>query len=166
MTLNRASEVPADSPLDIIEQLVSANDWLFDRPNEQEIAVQVPGRWSDYNFVCAWNDSSDTMQFTLAFDTRVPDTRRAAVHELLALINDKIWMGHFAIWREEGLLVYRHVLPLRGCGGPSVEQVEDLLETAINECERFFPAFQYVIWGGKPPAEAMAAAIIEPIGEA
>ena len=104
----------------MIEQIVAANDWVFDRPNDQEMAVQVPGKWCDYNVFCAWNETVGAMHFTVAFDTRVPKQRRAPVHELLALINDKVWMGHFAIWQEEGLLAYRHALPLRGSSGPSL----------------------------------------------
>jgi len=41
-----------------------------------------------------------------------------------------------------------------------------LIEIAITECERFYPAFQFVIWGGKSPAEAIAAAMLETVGEA
>ncbi len=37
---------------------------------------------------------------------------------------------------------------------------------ALTECERFYPAFQLVIWGGKTPDEAVTAAMIEPMGEA
>ena len=50
--------------------------------------------------------------------------------------------------------------------GVASEQVEDIVDIAISECERFYPAFQLVVWGGKTPAEAMATAMIEPIGEA
>ena len=46
--------------------------------------------------------------------------------------------------------------------GASVEQIEDLVDIAISECERFYPAFQLVVWGGKPADEAIAAAMIEP----
>ena len=42
----------------------------------------------------------------------------------------------------------------------------DLLETAIGECERFYPAFQFALWGGKKPHEAMEAAMLETVGEA
>jgi hypothetical protein len=62
--------------------------------------------------------------------------------------------------------MFRHALPLRGLRGPSVEQMEDLLDTAILECERFYPAFQYVIWGGKTAAQAIASAMIDTAGEA
>ena len=55
---------------------------------------------------------------------------------------------------------------LRGVLGASTEQVEDLVDIALSECERFYPAFQLVVWGGKTPDEAMAAAMIDPIGEA
>lgn len=154
------------SPLDVIEQIVAANDWAFDRPNDDEMAVQLPGQWSDFNFYAAWDPHLSAVQFTVSLHMRVPHAKRAAVHELLALANEKVWMGHFAVWREDGWLVYRHALPLRGSNGPSHAQMEDLIETAISECERFYPAFQFVIWAGKAAEEALAGAMIETVGEA
>ena len=41
-----------------------------------------------------------------------------------------------------------------------------MVETAIDECERFYPVFQFVLWGGKSPAEAISASLIETRGEA
>jgi len=55
---------------------------------------------------------------------------------------------------------------LRGVSAASVEQVEDLVDIALSECERFYPAFQFVVWGGKSPAQAIASAMIDPVGEA
>ena len=51
-------------------------------------------------------------------------------------------------------------------GTMSLGATELLVESAIEECERFYPVFQFVLWGGKSPAEAMAAALIETLGEA
>ncbi|MGI9452435.1 MAG: YbjN domain-containing protein, partial [Geminicoccaceae bacterium] len=50
--------------------------------------------------------------------------------------------------------------------GVSGELMEDLIDIAVAECERFYPAFQFVIWGGKPPVEALTAAMLETEGEA
>jgi len=55
---------------------------------------------------------------------------------------------------------------LRGALGASVEQIEDLVDIALTECERFYPAFQLVVWGGKGPGDAITAAMIDPVGEA
>jgi len=84
--------------------------------------------------------------------------------------------GGLGLTMEEEVLVamelghtspaFRYAVLLRGIGTASVEQVEDLVDIAVSECERFYPAFQLVIWGGKSPEEAMATAMIEPIGEA
>jgi hypothetical protein len=166
MTVVRARVNEDDSPLDIIEHLVVANDWVFERPNDQEIAIQVPGRWCDYSIYFAWNSSANAVHFSLAVDNRVPPEKASPMSELLALANEKLWAGHFAVWQDEGLLTYRHALMLRGSAGPTVEQIEDVVENAIYETERFYPAFQYVMWGGKPPKDALAAAMIDTVGEA
>ena len=46
------------------------------------------------------------------------------------------------------------------------EQLNDLVEVAISESERFYPAFQYVVWAGKTPLDALTASILETVGEA
>ena len=156
----------AVNPLDVVEQVMNANHWSSNRRDDQELTAQVPGRWCDYSLFFAWNEDVDAIHFTCAFDVRVPTRRLGPVYELLALINERLWLGHFGMWSEEGLPLFRHSLPLRGGGGPSVEQMEDLLDTGIRECERFYPAFQYVIWGGKTAGEAVEVAMVETVGEA
>jgi hypothetical protein len=47
-----------------------------------------------------------------------------------------------------------------------VEQLEDLVDVALNECERYYPAFQFVVWSGEGAREAMEAAMFETAGEA
>ena len=130
------------------------------------MAVQVPGSWCDYSLYFAWNDEMEAIHFTCAFDLRVPQNKRSPITELLALANEKLWLGHFSVWEEEMLPLFRHVLLLRGTRGPSSAQINDLVETALSECERFYPAFQYVIWGGKSATEAVAASMLDIHGEA
>ena len=154
------------NPLDIVEELVERKEWLFDRRNDEELAVQIPGRWCDYSLYFAWNDVVNAVHFTCAFDMRIPLNRRHDVFELLALVNEKLWLGHFGIWEQDGPPMFRHAMPMRGTAGPTLEQMEDVVETAILECERFYPAFQYVMWGGKDAQEAVTAAMVDTVGEA
>jgi hypothetical protein len=62
--------------------------------------------------------------------------------------------------------MFRHTIPLRGMPGASIEQLEDVVDTALTECERFYPALQLVVWGGRSVSEAIAAAHMDTIGEA
>lgn len=165
-SLDAASETNTHHPIDIVEQLVEFNEWTFDRRSNEEMAVQVPGSWCDYSLYFAWNDEMEAIHFTCAFDMRVSEDQLPRVQELLAMVNEKLWLGHFGVWTDEGLPMFRATLPLRGQQSLAVEQTEDMVETALLECERFYPAFQYVIWGGKQAPEAIEAAMIDTVGEA
>jgi hypothetical protein len=50
--------------------------------------------------------------------------------------------------------------------GASVEQLEDLVDIALSESERYYPAFQLVVWGGRTPLQAIDTALLETVGEA
>ena len=82
-TLSRAMET-ASNPLDIMEQIVIANDWTFDRGSESEMAAEVPGSWCDYGLFFNWSQEISAMHFTCAFHLKVPEKHRAALYELLA----------------------------------------------------------------------------------
>ena len=82
------------------------------------------------------------------------------------MVNERLWLGHFGLWTEEGVPMFRHAVLLRGLGGASMEQIEDLVDIALSECERFYPAFQFVIWGGKSAPDAISAALLDTVGEA
>jgi hypothetical protein len=156
----------AGNPIDIVEEIVLANEWPHDRASDEEMVVEITGRWCDYRLLFVWQEEISAMHFSCSFDMKVPKARRNAVYELLAIVNEKMWLGHFDVCSDTNLPMFRHAILLRGAQGASVEQLEDLVDMALTECERFYPAFQLVIWGGKTPDEAVTAAMIEPMGEA
>ena len=156
----------SSNPLDILEQIIAANEWAFERRSDGEMAAEAPGKWCDYGLHFSWSHEISAMSFTCAFDMKVPAERREKVYELLALANERLWIGHFGIEAEDGVPVFRHSVLLRGSPSASAESLEDMVDIAITECERFFPAFQFVLWGGKAPAEALQAAMLDCVGEA
>ena len=157
---------PGGNPIDLVEEIVLANDWAHDRASDEEMVVEISGRWCDYRLFFVWQEEISALHFSCSFDMKVPKARRAAVYELLALANEKLWLGHFDLSAEDNSPAFRHAILLRGVLAASAEQVEDLVDIALSECELFYPAFQLVIWGGKTSDEAIATAMIEPIGEA
>jgi hypothetical protein len=164
-TLATSFDIPTN-PLDAMEQIVAANEWAFDRRSESEMAVEAPGRWCDYGLCFNWSPEFRALHFTCAFDLKVPEKRRGALYELLVLANEKLWIGHFGLESDDGMPVFRHAVLLRGAPGASSESLEDMIDIAITECERFYPAFQFVLWGGKSPTDALQAAMLECVGEA
>ena len=164
--LNMQTSQPASNPLDVMEQIVGGYDWAFDRRTDTEMAAEAPGKWCDYGLYFSWSREISAMHFTCAFDLKVPGAQRRALFELLALANERLWIGHFGMDPEDGMPLFRHSVLLRGTAGASVESLEDMVDIAITECERFYPAFQFVLWGGKSPTEALECAMLECAGEA
>lgn len=168
MTSLSAVEVHSSigNPIDLVEEVVVANEWAHDRASEEEMIVEITGRWCDYRLYFLWQEELNALHFSCGFEMKVPKRRRGPLYELLALANERLWLGHFDLAAGESSPAFRYAVLLRGNNSASGEQVEDLVDIAVSECERFYPAFQLVIWGGKTPEDAIAAAMIEPIGEA
>jgi hypothetical protein len=108
----------------------------------------------------------ETLHLACAFDMKVPEPRLADVQKLIALINEQMWIGHFDVWTQTGVVMFRHALVLAGGVTASGRQCEAVLASALDSCERYFPAFQFVIWAGKSAREALESAMFETTGEA
>ncbi len=165
VSLIAETDGPQSNPLDVVERILAAHEWPFERFSDEEISVNIDGPWCRYHLWFHWVSESAAVQFTCAFDVKVPETRRVDIQVLLSIINSRLWLGHFTLWAEDGALMFRHA-QLMGGAVASAAQFEDLVSVALSECERYYPAFQFVIWGGKSPVEAVAAAMIDTVGEA
>ena len=154
------------NPIDLLEELVRANDWTFERPTETELMIEVEGRWCGYYLLFIWRVDVGAGCFSCHFDQKVPAHSWPSIYQLIGRINEALWLGHFDLTSDEGLVLYRHTVLLRGLRGASVEQLEDLVDAAVGECERFYPALQMVVWGGRSVDEALSAALMETVGEA
>lgn len=154
------------NPLDLVEQVASIRNWVFDRSHEDELNLCVSGDWRDYQVSLNWRDDMAGLHMACALDIKVPKEKRHQIRHLLTLINEQLWSGHFDIWSDEGTLLFRNSLLLCGGATATPEQCEALLHLALEACERYFPAFQFVIWAGKTAEEAVAAAMFETQGRA
>lgn len=154
------------NPLDVVERIASGNDWSFERAGNDEITILVAGRWSDYQISFTWMHDLEALHLACAFDLKVPDRRRSPVRDLIAMINEQLWIGHFDLWSKDGMVMYRHALVLAGGLSASGTQCQSLLSTALEACEGYYPAFQFVVWAGQEAREALDAAMFETSGEA
>ena len=153
-------------PVDVIEQVAHNNDWSFERTGDDEIAISVTGTWTDYHVSFSWMEDFEAVHLACAFDIKVPETRTLEVMRLLSLINEQMLFGHFDLWEQEGAIMFRQSLLLAGGADPTSQQVEVLLSSALEACECYFPAFQFVVWSGTSAKEALAGVLFETSGTA
>lgn len=168
MTLHEA-EYRADddaAPVDMLAALFGARGWDCEIVSEDELVGEVQGSWAKYQLRAIWRAADNVLQFICLPDIRVTDEKRQRAYELLSLVNEQVWLGHFDIWSSGDVLIYRHGALLGDEGMMSVTQAQAMVENAIDECDRFYPAFQFVLWGDKTARGALDAAMVDAAGEA
>lgn len=153
------------NPIDLLERLATAHGWAIDRTNADEVSMVIGGSWTDYHLSLNWRDDLEALHLACAFDFKVPDNRLNEMYKLIAQINEQLWLGHFDLWAQEGLVMFRHALLLNGAVA-TPEQSEAMLRAALEACERYYQAFQFVVWAGKESREALNSAMFQTEGQA
>lgn len=154
------------NPVDTIETIASINDWTFERSDDDEITISIGGTWCDYHVSFSWMEEVEALHLACAFDLKVTEQRKTEVLRLMALVNEQLWMGHFDLWSQESVVMFRQSMLLSGGVEPNPAQVEGLLGNAMDSCERYYQSFQFVVWAGKSATEALETALFETAGEA
>lgn len=164
--LDRIEQAPESPPVAMLAALFEARGWPFQILGDDEISGEIQGSWAKFNLRCIWRGEDKVLQVICLPDIRVSRERRSAALELLAKVNEQMWLGHFDIWSHGHMLVYRHGALLGDDGLLSLSQAQAVVETAVEDCDRFYPAFQFVLWGDKSPDAALEAAMVDAAGEA
>lgn len=159
-------DLTVHSPLDIVEDYLAEQEWIFERYGDEELTAVVPGAWGELHLRYLWREDVGLLQIAAVFDARVPAAKRPKIYETLALINERLWIGHFEHWSDEAALMFRHALLLTDNDSHTMALAEAVTQAAVKECERFYPVFQFVLWADKSPEEAVEAAMLDTVGEA
>ena len=153
-------------PLDVVEHVLSAENLPFDRTEDGDLAFTLAGDWKDYELWFAWRPEADCLQLCLSIDRRADKARRAAACELANLVNQRVWVGHFEVWTDDGEIVFRHAMALPEGERPTLPQTASMIDAAMEAADRFYPAFDFLLSAGRTPEEAVSACMFETVGEA
>jgi hypothetical protein len=159
------TEVHRENPLEVVEHMATTCLWSFERAREDELIIVVRGKWTDYQVTFSWMNDIEALHLACAFKLEIPERNSAEVARLIPLINAQMWVGHFDLCLKEGLIVFRYTLVLSDVEA-SRQQCEVLLSAALDACESYHSAFQFVAWAGEGAKAALAAAMFETAGEA
>lgn len=130
------------NPLDSIEEVMHGHDWQFERPNSEELMVQITGRRGTYTMTFVWQEEYSAMQFFCEFDIEIPKERFDMTSKVLRSVNENLWLGHFDVPADSRVPYFRHTVLFRGMTYTSgTDHVADLIEVALAECEKNYNTF-------------------------
>ena len=154
------------NPIDFIEDIIYSKKWPFSRATEDELVADISSKWCQYRLYFAWSEQIKAINFTVTFDLKFPLATLNSIYELLALINEKLWIGHFDITSKNGIPAFRHTLLIRQNNEVLYSQLEEIVDIAIYECEKYYPAFHFILFEESQPQDVLQLCCFEPVGRA
>lgn len=154
------------NPLDSVEDILSSYNWVFNRMGEDELTVNVAGKSCDYKLLFLWQEEMQAVEFCAQYDLALEFDNRKKASAFLSTINEDVWMGHFDIPQDTKAPCFRYTALLRGLKGESISaQLEDMVDIALAQCERYYASFYLLCKGHNMGDEFISLALMDTAGE-
>ena len=154
------------NPIDIVEEVIYEKKWSFSRADDCELVADIASKWCQYRLYFTWSENVKAMSFTITFDLKFPQSKLFAAYELIGLINEKLWIGHFDITSKNGIPAFRHTILSSTDNDFLHKKLENLVDIALFECEKYYPSFQQVLFDEIEPSKSLVFANFEVVGTA
>ena len=141
-------------PINLLEEITIRKNWVFERPIDDEIYIEVPTKYSNLIVQVTWLKNVDRIEIKSFFYNKMDFSDNVEIYKLLNLINNKINYGHFVI-NESKYPTFKNSIIVKDPTNIRFDFLKEILNFAILESERFFPILQLVLWGGKKAEEAI-----------
>ena len=156
---------PEYNPIDVVENIFSSRSFELERRSINEVVVEVQGKWNNMLLFFAWEANMQCMHLSCLMDIETKIEDLSKIFELLALVNEELWVGHFSYWTEQIIPVFKHYVILND--GEDIEsKISKIIDIAIKECERMYPIFKVVLTKGMDPKQALYPMMMATVGQA
>ncbi|MAN65962.1 MAG: YbjN domain-containing protein [Parasphingorhabdus sp.] len=153
-------------PLDRVEEALEIAGWQHERDEEGTIQAVAETRWGDMGALFAFRPEPAAIHFSVTLDIKPVADKRRQLSELIIMANERLWLGHFDYWADEGVVIFRYTFSMMDRDEASLGEIRSTIAAAVSAVDRFVPAFNFLIWAGKSPREAIDAVMFETQGEA
>ncbi len=155
------------NPIDLVENIFSTKSFEFERRSINEVVVEVQGKWNNMLLFFSWEENMRCLHLSCLMDIKSTIEDRSKIFELLALVNEDLWLGHFSYWTEQNMPVFKHAILLNDEDEQILNgKISQVIDIAIRECERMYPIFKVVLTKGMDPKQALYPMLMETLGQA
>ncbi len=153
--MNLAIKQDLYNPLDTIENIFCRDNVSFDRRGDNELVAEVFGKWDNMLVFFAYEEHMRCLHISCLLNIETNSVDRSKMFELLALLNENLWLGHFSYWSEQKMPIFKHSIILQDEEELFTSKISKIIELSIMECERVYPIFNAVMRQDVHPSEAL-----------
>ena len=153
-------------PIELVARFVVQQDWFLKQTRADGVVVDVPGQWGQHQLRADWHDDSQVLRLNVILDLLFDDVPAAQLETLLSELNDHLFLGHFRLSFDKCQVQLYYALPLRGAGGATTEQIEDVVDILLGQCEQAAPAFAQLVFAPDRPMSSSRLIMAPVAGQA
>ena len=158
--MNLAIKQNLYNPLDTIEAIFEKDEVSFDRRSDNELVAEVLGKWDNMLVFFSYEEQMRCLHISCLLNIETSTVDRTKMFELLALLNENLWLGHFSYWSEQKMPIFKHSIILQDEEELFTSKISKIIELSIMECERVYPIFNAVMRQDLPPTQALYAGVM------
>ncbi len=148
------------NPIDDIEYLFVERQHSTERRNNHEVVVEISGKWDNMLFFFAWEEEMHCLHISCMINIEPENIYLPSIFELLALLNEDLWVGYFSYWEEVRMPVFKHSVIIDEKDTNIIVKLQQILNIAITECERAYPVFHAVFKQNISPRKALMPTVL------
>lgn len=154
------------NPLDNVEDVLSDNNWIYDRMNNDELLVDVAGSVFSYRLCFIWHEHMNALQILCHYDCKIRNNNSAAAAEALMQINQNMWMGHFELTQSMNAPCFRYTCLLHDRNDEVIyANIQDVVDICFAQCERYQSVFQILSDKEVANMQTLSLAMMETAGQ-
>ena len=153
--MNLAIEQDMYNPLDTIEGIFARDKVTYERRKDNELVAEVDGKWDDMLVFFSYEEHLRCLHISCLLNIETSNVNRSKIFELLAMLNENLWLGHFSYWSEQKMPIFKHSIILQDTEELFSQKISKIIELSIMECERVYPIFNAVMRQNVEPAQAI-----------
>ncbi len=132
-----------NNPLDNVEDVLSDNNWVYKRKNNEELIVKLEGTACNYRMIFIWQEHMNALQLYCQYNIQINPKNIAIATTSIMEMNSNLWMGHFEIEKESLSPCFRQTNLLNSHQNKAEQpHIEDLIEVSLIQCERYQHVFE------------------------
>tara|TARA_B100000524_G_scaffold309365_1_gene185341 strand:+ start:433 stop:936 length:504 start_codon:yes stop_codon:yes gene_type:complete len=154
------------NPIDYIEEQFYKFDVDLFRDSPNHLTLNYRGQWRSYNVVFVWDEQNKIISVSSHFDITKKEKINKDIYSLVSTVNEKINLGYFHYCSKLDTVFFKYQVSVKGFDFLTEEQIDDILNVVIKECDKYFPAFYLFFFKKQDPKYALSASLIETNGQA
>ena len=163
---NQKKNFSNNNPIDFIEEYVLNDEIEKVRDSNDEIIIFSKGVWKNYDINFKWDSKQKIIEVSTYFEMSKKNRINKSIYSLISDVNKKANVGFFNYCTELNAILFSYKISIKGQDSISVEQIKNIINIVINECDRFLPVFFVFFYKKQDPIHALDIALLDTIGEA